>query len=180
MKLMHKALVLAAMTFAVSAQAEQIQATPAMDVSATIVANCTAITTGDIVFGEVDQGVSDSTDALINVVCGNLTDYSIGVEAGQNYNNGTRRMLATVGGASFFLPYALSNGSVAVGTNSVVDFPTYTPAINGAAAGNVITGTGDGTATGDDYTITGDVTAADTLLAPAGSYTDMVVVGVAF
>ncbi len=162
--------------FAVGASAFAGQTSNTTAVSATIIANCTSLTSPDtLAFGNVNQGDGSSVTGDVSVVCGTGTAYSVAFEGGANLANSTRNLAK----GTELLPYALyqTDGTTPVGTaNANANYTVVTSAFAGA---NAITGTGTG-ASQSVTKLTAKLLAADTLTHPAGVYSDSVRVVLSF
>lgn len=181
MKLMHKALVLAAMTFAVSGQAlaQTTFPTDTMAVTATVTANCLEVTATDIDFQEVAQGEDGEGAGTVTANCGQDTAYIIAIEGGANAVEGVRNLKTAEG--AHLLPYSLKSasgddlGTDYIGEEGGIVYTATTP-----ANGLVLEGIGEGNGADEVFTINAAITGEDSLDAPAGVYTDSVLVVVAF
>lgn len=180
MKLMHKALVLAAMTFAVSAQAlaQTTFPTDTMAVTATVTANCLDVTATDIDFQEVAQGEDGEGAGTVTANCGQDTAYIIAIEGGANAVGGVRNLKTAEG--THLLPYSLKVGEDDVGTDYIGEEGGIVYTATTPANGVVLEGIGQGNEADQVFTINAAITGGDSLAAPAGVYTDSVLVVVAF
>ena len=151
--------------------ASAVTTTSSFDVTITIQSECvvqTAGTIADLAFG--NQGVLTTAvdnSTTFTVQCTDTTPYEIGLNNGNNFLAGTRRM----SDGTDFVSYALYQDA---GYTTVWgDYAAGTPVPVGADA---VTGTGDGTA--NTFTVYGRVP-AQTTPAPA-TYTDTVTITVEY
>ena len=160
------AAMLALLSTAASAQQTLIDS---MNVSATVTAACSALSTTDLVFGamgQVDQ--SQDTTATVSVTCDNGTAFTIDLDDGISGpgQGATGRQVA------------------GVGSGETMDYEIFQPAANGSAATTTHWGAGaqsvGGTGTGavQDFIATGRL--FRTSGSSPGDYTDLVTVTLNF
>lgn len=153
-----------------------------MDINAEIVAGCSSIDVPVVLdMGTLSQGGAGEGAGNIQVTCGTQVDYEVAIEGGVNDLGDSRRLNNVFGGGLDFIPYVIVSGACTstteVGTANSTSAFAYTPA-TAYLAGNVITGIGNGSA--QSVAVCAKVLAADTMTAPADTYTDQVRVVVLF
>ena len=131
--------------------------TATMNVSATVVNNCT-VSANPLSFGQY-SGTALNVSTTISVTCNTGDSYSVGLNAGGGSGATVSNRLMTLSSGSATLAYSLLSGSYS-GTNW------------GNASGSWVTGTGNGSA--QTLTVYGVV--AGGLYPTAGSYADSVTV----
>ncbi|MBO9715376.1 MAG: spore coat protein U domain-containing protein [Pseudoxanthomonas sp.] len=164
----HLLLCVPLLALAVHASAQTTQTTSDdFRVSIDITKACEIIAANDISFGEVSPSASQPTaTGNVQVACSTGTDYTLGLNYGQNEESSVRHMQhTTLGATAPLIPYTLSSnsGHSVPWTNSGV---------------GLVSGTG----TGVDDAISHPVYARATLAGtePPGTYEDLVTATLTF
>lgn len=162
-----------------SAPAFALDATGAINVTASLAESCT-VTTENLAFGQLAYGANATVDGGFTVNCLDGTVYTIAINDGLNFDatNSKRRMdhstSTTAGG--MYIPYSLYDGQPGLGQEVTTN---YTASPSGGSGGGV-PGTYTGSSADQVFDLWAAVLGSDTTGKETGSYADTIVVTVAY